>query len=90
MRARSLKRQRQIREYIPLAEAFLEENTNCQFPDCELPSEVVHHQRGRFGSRLLDQRFWAASCDEHNNYAETDTGAALACNWLIRIEGATP
>lgn len=80
-----------MREYIPQAETFLAEHNGCEFPlGCPKASRVVHHKRGRFGKRLLDKRFWAASCDFHNDYAETNTGAALACGWLIPIEGVQP
>lgn len=88
MRTRSLKRQRQIREYIPLAEMFLEDNRCCEFPTCPERSTVVHHSRGRFGRRLLDQRFWKASCNYHNQYAETNTGESLAVGWLLPIEAS--
>lgn len=87
MRARSLKRQREIREFIPHAEQFLDDNPWCQFPGCAAPSEVVHHSRGRFGRRLLDRRWWKASCHFHNDYAETCTGESLAVGWLVPIEG---
>lgn len=90
MRARSLKRAREIREFAPLAEAFLEEHDRCEFPlGCDQPSVVVHHKRGRFGRRLLDRDWWAAACNFHNNYAEEQTGAALACGWLVPIEGVS-
>lgn len=90
MRSRSLKRQRQIREYIPLAEAFLADNPTCQHPTnhpLPVPSTVVHHQRGRRGLRLLDRDWWAASCALCNAEAEDDTGTSLACGWLVPIEG---
>lgn len=88
MRTRSLKRQLQIRQFIPLAETFLTVNDRCEFPDCTEPSTVVHHSRGRRGWRLLHQPWWKASCHHHNNYAETNTGESLACGWLLHIEGA--
>jgi hypothetical protein len=89
MRTRSLKRQRQMREYIPQAEAFLQERDRCEFPlGCDQPSTSVQHRRGRFGVRLLDQNWWAGSCATHQDFAETNTGAALACGWLVPIEGA--
>jgi hypothetical protein len=89
VRTRSLKRQRQIREFIPQAEAFLAENPRCQFPGCTLPSTVVHHSRGRRGWRLLHRPWWKASCAPHNQFAEDETGAALECGWLLRIEGVS-
>jgi hypothetical protein len=70
--------------YRPKARAFLEAHPRCQFPlGCGAPSVDVHHRRGREGLRLLDERYWAASCRFHNDYAETRTGAALACGWLL-------
>jgi hypothetical protein len=88
MRTRSLKRSRQIREYGPKAEAFLEAHPWCEFPlGCDQPSTSVQHLRGRRGLRLLDERWWAASCHTHQAFAEDRTGEALACGWLVRIEG---
>lgn len=88
MRAISLNRQRQIRTYRKQRERFLDAHPWCQFPDgCDRPTAVVHHRRGRFGSRLNDVEWWAASCVEHNDYAETHTGHSLEIGWLVRIEG---
>jgi hypothetical protein len=89
MRARSLKRAQQMREYGKLVGPFLAGRSQCEFPaGCEARATAVHHRRGRFGLRLLDVDWWAASCDFHNDFAETRTGEALAIGWLIRIEGA--
>ena len=87
MRARSLKLQRAMRVYRQMVGDFLDQHPTCEFPlGCGKPATSVHHRRGRFGKRLIDQRYWAASCHEHQNYAEERSGAALACGWLIRIE----
>lgn len=76
-------------QYLQLREAFLEGHPRCEFPaGCEARATVVHHRRGRFGERLVDVDWWAASCDFHNDYAETHTGHSLAIGWLVRIEGA--
>lgn len=88
MRARSPKRAAQMRRYIPAMRAYLDSHARCEFPGCGKPSAVLHHKRGRSGARLLDERWWAASCHEHNQWAETNTAAALAVGWLVRIEGA--
>jgi hypothetical protein len=87
VRAVALKRARQLREYRPLRDAFLEAHPWCQFPGCANRTEVLHHKRGRRGLRLLDERWWAASCDFHNDFAETRTGESLELGWLIHIEG---
>jgi len=90
MRRVSKKRAAALRVYRKRRDDFLTANPQCQFPGgCEQRSTVVHHRRGRFGARLLDERFWAASCDYHNDYAETHTGESLALGWLVRIEGVS-
>ena len=87
LRSRSLKLQRAMTIYRREVRAFLTEHDRCEFPlGCDKPSTVCHHKRGRFGRRLLDKRYWAGSCSFHNDFAETHTGEALACGWLIRIE----
>jgi hypothetical protein len=89
MRQVSPKRRAQNDEYLKLRETFLKDRPQCQFPlGCHKRSEVVHHMRGREGERLLDRSWWAASCVEHNDFAETRTGDALAIGWLFRVEGA--
>lgn len=88
LRAVSVKRAGQMNEYRPLSDAFLAEHRFCQYPDgCGQPATDLHHRRGRFGERLLDQRYWAASCRRHNDEAETNTGHCLDIGWLIPIEG---
>ena len=88
MRRASLKRQRELRRYAHLRRDFFTRRLWCEFPlGCDRPAAVVHHRRGRFGGRLNDVDWWAASCVEHNDYAETHTGHSLEIGWLVRIEG---
>lgn len=87
MRRVSKKRAVALRLYKRKRERFLAAHPVCEFPHgCLMPSEVIHHRRGRSGERLNDERWWAASCWTHNDYAETNTGAALECGWLLRVE----
>jgi hypothetical protein len=86
MRPVSLQRARELRLYKRLRVKFLDGHPWCEFPGgCNRPTAVVHHRRGRDGARLNDVSWWAASCIEHNDYAETHTGEALAMGWLVRI-----
>ena len=88
MRRVSLKRQRQERLYRVRRINFLDAHPYCEFPlGCDRPTAVVHHKRGRFGDRLNNTDWWAGSCVEHNDYAETHTGHSLEVGWLVRIEG---
>lgn len=90
LRRRSAKLVAAMRVYNQRREAFLAEHPTCEHPTNHLNgsvrSEVVHHQRGRFGRRLLDERWWKASCSPCNAEAEDDTGKSRACGWLISIE----
>ena len=90
MRHISLKRQQQMRHYLKLRKKYFDAYPWCQFPGCDRPSAVIHHRRGRFGARLNDVTWWAASCVEHNDFAETHTGEALRLGWLVRIEDVNP
>lgn len=81
VKARSKKRAEQMREYVPLMLAFLTANPLCM--RCGKPATCVHHSGGRRGWLLLAVEFWKASCNDCNEFAETDTGAALAEGWLI-------
>lgn len=90
LRARSLKLQRAMAVYRRQVAAFLADHDTCEHPtnhpDGFVRSSVVHHRRGRFGKRLLDQRYWAASCNPCNAEAEENTGKSLDCGWLIPVE----
>jgi hypothetical protein len=88
MRPVSRKRAVALRVYRKRRDEFLTEHSGCQFPaGCDQQATVMHHRRGRFGARLLDERWWAASCSFHNDFAETHTGESLDIGWLVRIEG---
>lgn len=90
MRPVSRKRAGQLRAYSKLRAVFLAEHPRCGFPlGCGLPSTEVQHMRGRRGERLNDTAWWAASCHDHNQWAETNTGEALAIGWLVPIEQAS-
>lgn len=91
IRSVSKKRATQLRVYRPKRDAFLETHRVCEYPDgCRKPGTELHHRMGRRGSLLLDERFWAAACHEHNQAAETDTGTCLANGWLLRSVGRLP
>lgn len=85
---RSVKRAAQERTYAVLRREFLATWPMCQFPrGCGRPADEIQHLRGRRGERLNATEWWAASCHEHNMFAEEHTGEALAMGWLVRIEG---
>ena len=88
MRVRSKKREAMFRIYRKRVALYLIEHSWCEYPlGCGKRSTSVQHRRGRFGQRLLDETWWAASCADHQMLAEDRTGEALECGWLVRIEG---
>jgi hypothetical protein len=77
-----------LRVYAKHRTEFLENRPVCEFPKgCTERATTIQHLRGRRGARLLDEQWWAASCLEHNLWAEDHTGEALDLGWLIRVEG---
>lgn len=91
LKARSVKQAARERIYSKRREEFLSlpENKTCAFPlGCTERATTIQHLRGRFGWRLNYVPWWAPSCWPHNEWAEDNTGEALAIGWLHRIEGA--
>lgn len=89
LRARSPKRAREDRQYNVLRAAYLAGHPVCEFPlGCTGRATEIQHRKGRRGARLCDVDWFAASCHEHNMWAEDHTGQALRIGWLVRIEGA--
>lgn len=89
MRAVSLKRQRQMREYRPLRLAFLD-GKRCEFPGgCTQPAADVHHRKGRIGALLLDVTKWSALCRPHHDWVGQHPAAAVEMGISeLRIGGA--
>ena len=60
IKARSLKRARQEREYARLRAEFMADHPVCAH--CLGPSQECHHRRGRVGPLLTDVRYFTALC----------------------------
>jgi hypothetical protein len=52
---------------------------------CEHPDIEVHHQRGRLGSLLLDQRFWIPVCARHHRWIHDHPDKAR--QQTVRVNG---
>lgn len=83
--ARSKKRAKQERSYSVDRKEFLSrpENKFCFIPGCGKHATTIEHRKGRVGYAddwarenniplLLDKRFWAACCWDHNLQLEND------------------
>jgi hypothetical protein len=60
VRRRSLKRGRQEAEYRRMHPVFMDAHPLCAV--CGKASEQIHHQAGRVGNLLTDDRYWVAVC----------------------------
>lgn len=71
--------------------AFLEAHPVCQFPlGCPQSATTIQHRRGRIGDRYLDERFWAASCIDHNLWAEDNPTRSQEIGWSLPRVGLIP
>lgn len=68
----SEKRKEENKIYSFRRRLFLAARPRCeiQSPVCTYKATVIHHKKGREGDLFLDERFWAASCEQCNLYVE--------------------
>ena len=67
----SAKRLKQLKEYRPKRDKYMEEHPICEAPDCNNPSTELHHGIGRENERLLMQEHWVALCHLcHRKYTD--------------------
>jgi hypothetical protein len=71
--------------YGKLARAFLEKHPTCALRQ-PAPSEEIHHKRGRAGTLLIDQRFWAAVSRIAHQWIQNNPVAARSLG-LLAEEG---
>lgn len=82
----SKKRAVLLRVYVKRKLVFLADNPHCWRHwalGMAVPATCIHHRAGREGLRLIEVRWFAASCDACNDLAETKTGLALSEGWLL-------
>ena len=60
----SKKRRWELGIYWSKAQWFLRMHPYCQMGSCLRPATQIHHIRGRNGSRLNDDRYWLALCND--------------------------
>lgn len=83
IRSVSLKRQRELREYRKLRDAFLKEMWFCQ--RCGSLATCVHHWAGRRGKQLLVVKDFRASCDDCNFWAKNHPKEAREEKWIAPV-----
>lgn len=86
---RSDKRAGEEREYLRRIKVFLEGK------ECALEGHLVpcsgrmtcHHQKGRIGQLLLDERYWLPVCGVHHAFIENNPETAYRNGWsLLRTQ----
>lgn len=75
---RSKGRAKEEREYSKLVKEWklLPENQICKVCN-SAPTEDCHHQKGRIGPLLLDQRYWLPVCRSCHNYIQVDSAFSI-------------
>lgn len=68
IRKSSPKRAKENREYLKRRKEFLSlpENLVCFIEGCNRKATTVEHRAGRSGKKLLEVKYWAPCCTEHN------------------------
>lgn len=91
MRAATPKRAGALRSYRKLREEYLAEHEWCEFPGCVRRATVLHHRAGRRGRRLTYVPWFAASCETHNEEAESgDVAYCREVGWLLSMDAPVP
>ena len=86
LKRRSKKRAAQEREYAQRRQRYLEDHWRCQARacrDCRSWASEIHHQRGRVGARLLDERYWLAVCRPCHQWIEEHPAEARGRGWTL-------
>lgn len=86
LRARSLKRQKQEKEYSKRRKIFLENNPVCQIAIpgiCTHHSTEIHHVNDRFGDRLNDETYWKATDRACHQWIHSHPKTAREMGFLI-------
>ena len=66
----STKKLSELAEYRNVRDAYLKANKICEHPDCNMPSEDLHHTRGRVGALLTDVKHFKALCRRCHRWVE--------------------
>ena len=86
LRTRSLKRQKQEKEYSVRRKIFLENNPVCQIAIsgvCTYHSTEIHHVNDRNGDKLNDETFWKATDRACNQWVHAHPKEARELGFLI-------
>lgn len=78
IKAKSKKREKELREYEKEKAIYFEEHTCCEFPGCEVENISLHHMKGRIGDNLTNREFFKALCWVHHQWVEENPEEAKA------------
>ncbi len=67
----SKKREAQVRLYNRTTKPeYLATHSQCEVKECKLPSNQIHHKKGRIGDLLNDTKYFLAVCQTDHDYIE--------------------
>jgi hypothetical protein len=66
----STKKLSELKEYRVIRDEYLAMHKVCEHPECNNPSEDLHHAKGRVGILLTDARYFRALCRKCHRWVE--------------------
>ena len=82
LRRVSLKRAKQLKEYLPKRNAFIAEHPVCQICN-NARSTDCHHSFGRIGNLLNETDHWFAVCRSCHNWVHSHPSEARRQGYLL-------
>jgi hypothetical protein len=59
-----------LKEYRRVRDCYLAKKCICEFPDCQMASQDLHHGAGKVGKLLTDTKYFKALCRKHHIFVE--------------------
>lgn len=73
---RSVKRMAEERLYAKKKKEYLTKHIRCEVPGCNHAAEELHHQKGRIGKLLYNEKYFMGVCIPHHRKIEDSPGWA--------------
>lgn len=80
----SNKRKEALKRYRRLIDKYFLDHPVCEYPDCSSTNITLHHQRGRIGAFLTDNRYFKSLCGKHHRWVEENPTEAIKIGLSIK------
>lgn len=74
---RSVKRMAEEKLYSKKKKEYLTKHIRCEVPGCNHAAEELHHQKGRIGKLLYNEKYFMGVCIPHHRKIEDDPTWAI-------------